>query len=88
VLNRKRSDGETITVSGWKGFALGDSGFITVAAEYKDQERTERGGWDFRAQYPRLANNSWDPREITFDRFSQWYGEPEMNQTTLFVNAG
>jgi iron complex outermembrane receptor protein len=88
LLSRKRSDGETITVSGWKGFALGDSGFITISGEYKDQERTERGGWDHRAQYPRLSNNSWDPREITFDRFSQWYGEPELKQTTLFVNAG
>ena len=87
-LRRKRSDGETLTVSGWKGFALGDSGFITVAAEYKDQERTERGGWDARTQYARLANGAYDPREITFDRFSQWYGEPEMQQTTLFVNAG
>jgi iron complex outermembrane receptor protein len=87
-LRRKRSDGETLTVSGWKGFSLGDSGFITVAAEYKDQERTERGGWDPRAQYARLANGAYDPREITFNRFSQWYGEPEMKQTTLFVNAG
>ena len=87
-LRRKRSDGETLTVSGWKGFALGDSGFITVAAEYKDQERTERGGWDARTQYARLPNGAYDPREITFDRFSQWYGEPEMKQTTLFVNAG
>jgi iron complex outermembrane receptor protein len=87
-LRRKRSDGETLTVSGWKGFSLGDSGFITVAAEYKDQERTERGGWDARTQYARLANGAYDPREITFNRFSQWYGEPEMKQTTLFVNAG
>ena len=88
ILSRKRNDGETLTISGWKGFALGDSGFITISGEYKDQERTERGGWDFRAQYPRRADNTWDPREATFDRFSQWYGEPEMKQTTLFVNAG
>jgi len=88
VLSRKRSDGETLTVSGWKGFSLGGNGFLTISGEYKTAERTERGGWDFRAQYPRLANNSWDPREITFDRFSQWYGEPEVDQTTVFVNAG
>lgn len=88
VLERSRSDGETLTVSGWKGFALGDSGFITVAAEYKDQERTERGGWDARAQYARPTPTTFDPREATFNRFSQWYGEPEMKQTTLFVNAG
>ena len=88
LLSRKRSDGETLTVSGWKGFSLGGNGFLTISGEYKTAERTERGGWDFRAQYPRLANNSWDPREITFDRFSQWYGEPEVDQTTVVVNAG
>lgn len=87
-LKRSRSDGETLTVSGWKGFSLGDSGFLTVAAEYKDQERTERGGWDFRQQYARTSAGAFDPREATFNRFSQWYGEPEMKQTTLFVNAG
>jgi len=88
VLKRSRSDGETLTVSGWKGFALGDSGFVTVAAEYKDQSRTERGGWDARAQYARVAGNAFDPREATFNRFSQWYGEPEVKQSTVLVNAG
>ena len=87
-LKRSRSDGETLTVSGWKGFALGESGFITLSGEYKDQERTERGGWDARAQYARPTPTTFDPREATFNRFSQWYGEPEMKQTTLFVNAG
>jgi iron complex outermembrane receptor protein len=88
VLKRSRSDGETLTVSGWKGFSLGDSGFLTVSAEYKDQSRTERGGWDFRSQYARTATGAFDPREATFNRFSQWYGEPDLKQTTLFVNAG
>jgi len=88
VLKRSRSDGETLTVSGWKGFALGDSGFVTVAAEYKDQSRTERGGWDFRQQYARTASGAFDPREATFNRFSQWYGEPEIKQSTVLVNAG
>src|SRR5690606_20995999 len=52
VLRRSRSDGETLTVSAWKGLPLGDTGSLTIAAEYKDQERTERGGWDARPQYP------------------------------------
>ncbi len=87
VLKRRVSDGETLTLSGWKGFALGDSGFLTISAEYKDQERTERGGYDMRRQYP-LVSGAFDPREQTFNRFSQWYGEPELKQTTLFANAG
>ncbi|SEA84347.1 TonB-dependent receptor plug domain-containing protein [Alkalimonas amylolytica] len=87
-IKRSRSDGETITLSGWKGFELGDNGFLTISAEYKDQERTERGGWDHRQQYPLLSDDSFDPREQTIDRFNAWYGEPELEQWTLFANAG
>jgi iron complex outermembrane receptor protein len=88
VLSRSVSDGETLTASIWKGLPLGESGFVTVAAEYKDQEHTERGGWDARRQYPLLPGNVYDPRETTFNRFNSWYGEPELDQKTLFVNAG
>jgi iron complex outermembrane receptor protein len=87
VLSRSRSDGETLTASLWKGLPLTDSGFLTVAAEYKDQEHTERGGWDHRPNYP-VVNGVVDPREATFDRFDSWYGEPEIAQKTLFANAG
>jgi iron complex outermembrane receptor protein len=90
VLSRDVSDGETLTVSAWKGLPLGETGFVTVAAEYKDQERTERGGWDFRRQYPFVNGvpNAFDPREATFNRFNAWYGEPELEEKTVFVNAG
>jgi iron complex outermembrane receptor protein len=85
---RSASDGETLTVSGWKGLPLGESGFVTIAGEYKDQARTERDGIDSRQQYPRLANGQFDPREQTIDRYNAWYGEPELEQLTLFANAG
>jgi iron complex outermembrane receptor protein len=85
-IKRSVSDGETLTFSAWKGLPLGENGSITIAAEYKDQERTERGGWDHRQQYP-LVNGQFDPRELTFNRFSAWSGEPELEQKTLFVNA-
>jgi iron complex outermembrane receptor protein len=86
-IEREVSDGETLTASIWKGFALGGDGYLTVSAEFKDQERTERGGYDFRTQYP-LVNGAFDPRERTIDRFNAWYGEPEIRQATLFANAG
>ncbi len=85
-LSRDRSDGETLTVSTWKGLPIGDTGSVVIAAEYKDQEHTERGGFDVRRQYP-LVGGAFDPREQTFDRFNSWYGEPELEQKTLFVNA-
>ncbi|MCC2957436.1 TonB-dependent receptor [Massilia sp. IC2-477] len=86
--SRERTDGQTATVSLWKGLALGEDGYLTIAAEYKDQHRTERSGYDMRQQYPRLANGSFDPRELTINRFNAWYGEPEMEQATVFANAG
>lgn len=86
-IERSRTDGETLTLSGWRGFDLGNNAFLTVSAEYKDAERTERGGWDYRQQYP-LVNGQFDERETFFNRFSAWYGEPELEQFTLFANAG
>ncbi|MGE0030524.1 MAG: TonB-dependent receptor plug domain-containing protein [Steroidobacteraceae bacterium] len=87
TLSNDGSDGETTTISGWKGLPLGNDGFLTLAMEYKDQERTERGGWDFRQQYP-LVSGAFDPREADFDRFNAWYGEPELEQISFFANAG
>jgi iron complex outermembrane recepter protein len=87
-VSQSRNDGETTTVSGWKGFSLGDSGFLTLALEYKDQARTERAGYDARRQYPLLPGGVLDPREATIDRFNAWYGEPDVEQLTFFVNTG
>ncbi len=85
--SRKRADGQTATVSAWKGLPLGESGYLTLAAEYKDQARTERGGYDVRQQYAKV-NGAFDPRENTINRFNAWYGDPELTQSTLFANAG
>lgn len=85
--SRERTDGQTATVSMWKGLAFGETGHVTIAAEYKDQAHTERSGYDMRQQYP-LVNGAFDPREATINRFNAWYGEPELKQSTLFVNAG
>jgi len=87
VTSRERHDGGTANFSLWKGLALGDSGFLTIAAEHKNQQRTERAGYDMRDQYPKV-NGAFDPRELTINRFNAWYGEPEMKQSTLFANAG
>jgi iron complex outermembrane receptor protein len=87
TVSRKRNDGQILTVSGWKGYSLGEDGFITVTGEYKDQSRTERSGYDHRRQYP-LINGQADPREATINRFNAWTGEPELEQVSFFANAG
>ncbi|WP_426209483.1 TonB-dependent receptor plug domain-containing protein [Massilia sp. TWP1-3-3] len=85
--SRKRTDGQSTTVSAWKGLPWGESGHITLAAEFKDQKHTERSGYDMRQQYPKIGT-AFDPRENTINRFNAYYGEPEMQQATLFANAG
>ena len=32
--------------------------------------------------------HAFDPREATFNRYNAWYGEPELEEKTVFVNAG
>lgn len=87
-LTRERQDGETAVVSGWIGLPLfNENGFLTLTAEYKDQKRTERPGFDTRQQYP-LVGGAFDPREATINRWNAWSGEPDMEQATLFANAG
>jgi iron complex outermembrane receptor protein len=85
--SRKRTDGQTATVSAWKGLPWGETGYITLAAEYKDQAHTERSGYDLRPQYAKV-NGAWDPRELTINRYDAWYGDPELKQSTFFANAG
>ncbi|MFZ6818209.1 TonB-dependent receptor plug domain-containing protein [Undibacterium sp. Ji22W] len=87
ATSRSRHDGNTSTISIWKGLSFGETGYVTVAAELKDQKHTERAGWDFRQQYP-LVNGAFDPREKNFNRFDAWYGEPQLKQSTAFINAG
>ena len=84
---RSRRDGQTFTLSAWKGFGFGDNGYVTLSGEVKNQEHTERGGWDPRQQYPKVGT-AFDPRELTINRYNAWYGEPELKQWTLFANAG
>ena len=83
-ITRGRSDGQIYTVAGWKGFSLGNDGFLTITGEYKDQTNTERSGYDSRQQYP----GSQPAAEAAFNRFNAWTGEPELEQVTLFANAG
>lgn len=88
TISRDVEDGEVLTLSAWKGLPLGDSGFLTVAGELKAQEHSERSGYDTRQNYPTPTGGGFDAREATFNRFNAWTGEPQMDQYTLFANAG
>ena len=91
VLNdgreRKRSDGQTLTFQGTLGLPLFAEGFFNISGEIQQREPTNRTDADPRRQYA-LIGGLVDPRELTFNRFSHRYGDPETFDGKLFVNAG
>lgn len=72
-LSRSVRDGETVTFSGWKGFGLGADGFLTVSGEYVARQPTNRADLD--------------PRGAAPQRIRARFGDPEVEQGTVFVNA-
>ncbi|RZJ18146.1 MAG: TonB-dependent receptor [Brevundimonas sp.] len=67
------TDGETLTVAGWQGFALGDDGFLTASVEYRDRERTNR--------------SDIDPR-FTPARVRGGQGDAQTEDLAVYLNAG
>jgi iron complex outermembrane receptor protein len=70
----RHTNGEpTVTASAWQGIGFGSDGFLTLSGEYTKREPTNRA--DF------------DPR-VTPTRVTGRYGDPEVDQYSLFANAG
>lgn len=70
---RDEDDGGTLTASTWQGFGLGQDGYLTLSAEYLKRDATNRSDLD-----PRVT-----PAAITAR-----FGDPEVEQWTVFANAG
>ncbi len=81
------NDGETITIRAGGGFRLGSEGFFNISAQFRDSNPTNRAGIDPRQQFPRLPDGSLDPRELTFDRINHRFGDPDVEEFSLFWNA-
>ncbi|HEY0436690.1 MAG TPA: TonB-dependent receptor, partial [Phenylobacterium sp.] len=88
--NKRRYDGGTTTLAGWQGLKLGGSGFLTLSGEAKIQQHTTRAGPDPRQQYAFVGGvaGAFDPRELTYDRYNNWYGDPKVEQFTAYANSG
>ena len=84
----ERRDGDTLTVATRLGLPIGQGGFFTFTAQFRDRDPTQRSGPDPRRQYPLLANGGTDPRELTIDRFTHGYGDGKVSDYNLFLNAG
>lgn len=83
---RKRTDGETLTIAGVIGLPIMADGFIDIAAEFQDRGDTNRTGADPTRQYNLIAG-ALDPRELTFNRFSHRYGDAKTRDYKIFANA-
>jgi iron complex outermembrane receptor protein len=70
---RKANDGNVYTVSGWQGLPIGSDGFLTVSADYAFRNPTNRSDLD-----PRVT-----PSIVTAR-----YGDPRVESTTVYANAG
>lgn len=86
--DRKVNDGSTRTISANSGFALAANGFVNVSIEYRDNDATQRSGFDPREQYTRLDDGSLDPREFTIDRYNHRFGKAQLEDYALFFNMG
>ncbi|WP_199271425.1 TonB-dependent siderophore receptor [Paraglaciecola sp. L1A13] len=88
-------DGQQITIGGNKGFSLGQDGFLSISAEYVDQERTDRSeqyceSWfcvtDQSAEYQAAATSA--SQELYGTDHVQPWGQPETEAARLFFNTG
>ena len=86
--DRHVNDGSTRTISANSGFSLTDNGFVNVSIEYRDNDSTQRSGFDPREQYSRLDDGSLDPREFTIDRYNHRFGKAALEDYALFYNMG
>ncbi len=77
--SRSRTGEPTVSVSGWQGLGFGEDGFLTLSGEYLNRQATNRADFDTRA----LVRVPGTPARVT-GRF----GDPKVEQYSIFANAG
>lgn len=86
--DRSLTDGQTLTLQGNIGLELGDDGFLNISTEYRDRHSTNRADYDQRENYDRLEDGSLDPREFTVNRYNHNFGNGDVEDLSVFYNAG
>jgi iron complex outermembrane receptor protein len=77
--SRSTNGEHALTVSGWQGIGFGEDGFLTVSGEYLDRQATNRADFDTRA----LVKIPGTPGRVT-----GLFGDPKVEQYSIFANAG
>jgi len=86
--DRKITDGQTLTLRGNMGLELGDDGFFNISAEFRERNSKNRADYDQRENYDRLEDGSLDQREFTVDRYNHNFGNGDVDDFSIFFNAG
>ncbi len=67
------TDGATTTVSGWQGLSFLGDGFLTLSAEYRNRENTNRSDID---------------KRVTPNRITSRFGDADVEDLLFYANAG
>jgi iron complex outermembrane receptor protein len=67
------TDGANTTVSGWQGLKLGSDGYITLSAQYRDFNHTNRSDFDPRLAVPTITSR---------------FGDGDVEEQTFYLNGG
>jgi iron complex outermembrane receptor protein len=89
-LNFDRKDGDLTQYAFNKGFTFGETGFVNLSLNHKDQRLSNRADRiaDSVQLFP-LIGGARDPRETTIDRLvTRNYGQLPQTNTTFGLNAG
>lgn len=80
------TDGKNVNIHLGYGGSIKDRGSFFVAGQIRNQDPTNRAGFDPRQLYAKI-NNVDDPRELTANRINHKYGGAELSDVSIFVNA-
>jgi len=88
-------DGDTFLASASYGFDIGQGGFLTLSADFKDREHSNRAGLTGCLQYElgiqdacHINNVALDVREKDFDRLNFRIGDSDSEQKVAVLNFG
>lgn len=81
-----RHDGDTLTLATRLGLPIGEGGYFTFSAQFRDRDPTQRSGADPRRQYQNVATDY--AKELAIDRFTHGYGDGKTTDYNVIVNAG
>lgn len=82
----KRHDGDTLTLATRLGLPIGEGGYFTFSAQFRDRDPTQRSGADPRRQYQNTAADY--AKELNANRFNHGYGDGKTVDYNVIVNAG